>query len=81
VSGLCTAWVAVEILLRVQQAPEWMITGSFVIAILLAAVVVVLAVFAYRQDRRRGAVLGLLAVATAAGDRIALAVFSAFGGL
>lgn len=79
-SGLCTAWVAVEILLRVQRAEGWMITASFVVALVLAAVVVVLAIAAWRQDRRRGGVWGLLAIGMAASDRIFLALFTAFGG-
>lgn len=80
-SGLCTLWVGVEIGLRVADAPAWAITGSFVVALVLALVVVVLAVLAFRQDRRRGATLGLIAVAMAASDRIALAVVSVFVGL
>lgn len=80
VSGLCTAWVAVEILLRVERAEGWMITASLVVALVLAGAVVVLAIAAWRQDRRRGGVWGLVAVAMAASDRIFLALFTAFGG-
>jgi hypothetical protein len=47
----------------------------------LAAVVVVLAVLAWRQDRRRGGLWGLIAVAMAASDRAFLAMFSMLDGL
>jgi hypothetical protein len=47
----------------------------------LAAVVVVLAVLAWRQDRRRGGLWGLIAVATAASDRIFLLLFTFLDGL
>jgi hypothetical protein len=56
VSGVCTAWLGVEIVL-------------------------VLAVLAWRQDRRRGGPWGLVAVAMAASDRVFLALFTAFDGL
>lgn len=80
VSGICTFWLGIEIVLRTEGAPGWAITGSFVIALLLAAAVVVLAVLAWRQDRARGGLWGLLAVAMAASDRVFLALFSALGG-
>lgn len=51
VSGVCTFWVGIEIVLRTEGAPAWAITGSFVIALVLAAIVVVLAILAWRQDR------------------------------
>lgn len=76
VSGLCTAWLGVEIWLRVERSPGWMVTGSFVVAIALAVVVVVLAVLAWRRDGRRGAIWGLLAIATATSDRLVLALFT-----
>lgn len=76
VSGVCTAWLGVEIVLRSEGAGEPLITGSFVVALVLASVVVVLAVLAWRQDRRRGGLWGLVAVATAASDRIVLVLFT-----
>ncbi|HWH96956.1 MAG TPA: hypothetical protein VNS80_01190 [Pseudolysinimonas sp.] len=76
VSGVCTAWVGVEIVLRSEGADPGWITASFVVALVLAAVVVVLAVLAWRQDRRRGGLWGLIAVAMAASDRIFLALFT-----
>lgn len=81
VSGVCTAWVGVEIVLRTEGAAEWLISASFVVALVLAAVVVVLAVLAWRQDRRRGGLWGFIAVAMAASDRIFLALFTFFEGL
>jgi hypothetical protein len=80
VSGICTGWVGIEVALRTEGAPGWAITGSFVVALVLAAVVVVLAILAWRQDRTRGGMWGLIAVGMAASDRIFLALFSAFGG-
>ena len=81
VSGICTGWLGIEIVLRSEGAPGWAITGSFVVALALAAVVVVLAILAWRQDRTRGGLWGLIAVAMAASDRVFLALFSALGGL
>jgi hypothetical protein len=81
VSGFCTLWLGVEIVLRTEGAPAWAITASFVVALVLAAVVVVLAILAWRQDRTRGGLWGLIAVAMAASDRVFLALFSALGGL
>jgi hypothetical protein len=75
-SGVCTAWLGVEIVLRSEGAGEGLITASFVVALVLAAVVVVLAVLAWRQDRRRGGQWGLVAVAMAASDRIVLLLFT-----
>ena len=80
-SGVCTAWLAVEIVLRAEGADESLISASFVVAIVLAAVVVVLAVLAWRQDRRRGGMWGLVAVAMAASDRIFLAIFTFLEGV
>ncbi len=80
-SGVCTAWLALEIVLRVERAPEWTISASLVVAIALAVVVVVLAVLAWRQDRRRGGLWGLIAIAMATSDRIALALVTLLGGL
>jgi hypothetical protein len=80
VSGVCTAWLGVEILLRAEGAAEGLVTASFVVAIVLAAVVVVLAVLAWRQDRRRGGLWGVIAVAMAASDRVFLALFTFMGG-
>jgi hypothetical protein len=79
-SGVCTAWVGVEIVLRTEGAPAWAITGSFIVALVLAATVVVLAILAWREDRTRGGLWGLIAVAMAASDRVFLALFSALGG-
>ncbi len=56
------------------------VTGSFVVALVLAAVVVVRAILAWREERTRGGLWGLIAVAMAASDRIFLALFSALGG-
>lgn len=81
VSGICTAWVGVEIALRSGGADDGLITASFVVALVLAAIVVVLAVLAWRQDRRRGGLWGLVAVAMAASDRAFLAMFSLLEGL
>jgi hypothetical protein len=80
VSGICSVWVGVEVVLRTEGAPAWAVTGSFVVALVLAATVVVLAILAWREDRTRGGLWGLLAVAMAASDRVFLALFSAFGG-
>lgn len=77
---MCTAWLGVEIVLRTEGADEGLISASFVVAIVLAAVVVVLAVLAWRQDRRRGGMWGLIAVAMAASDRIFLAIFTLLEG-
>ncbi len=79
-SGICTAWVGIEVVLRTEGAPGWAITGSFVIALVLAAVVGVLAILAWRQDHASGGLWGLIAVAMAASDRVFLARFSVFGG-
>jgi hypothetical protein len=81
VSGICTAWLGIEIVLRSEGADDGLITASFVIALVLAAVVVVLAVLAWREDRRRGGLWGLIAVATAASDRIFLLLFTFLDGL
>lgn len=81
VSGVCTAWVGVEIALRTEGADDGLVTASFVVAMVLAAVVVVLAVLAWRQDRRRGGLWGLVAVAAAASDRVFLALFTMLDGL
>lgn len=75
-SGVCTAWLGVEIVLRSEDAGDGLITASFVVALVLAAVVVVLAALAWRQDRRRGGLWGLIAVATAASDRVVLLLFT-----
>lgn len=80
-SGVCTAWLGVEIGLRSEGAGGGLITASFIVALVLAAVVVVLAVLAWRQDRRRGGLWGLIAVATAASDRIFLLLFTFLDGL
>lgn len=76
VSGVCTAWLGVEIVLRSEDAGDGPITASFVVALGLAAAVVVLAVLAWRQDRRRGGLWGLVAVAAAASDRIVLVLYT-----
>ena len=81
VSGVCTAWVGVEISLRTGGADDGLVTASFVVALVLAAVVVVLAVLAWRQDRRRGGMWGLIAVAMAASDRAFLVLFTMLEGL
>jgi cytochrome bd-type quinol oxidase subunit 2 len=81
VSGVCTAWLGVEILLRTEGAADGLVSASFVIAIVLAVVVVVLAVLAWRQDRRRGGLWGVIAVTMAASDRIFLALFTFMEGL
>ncbi len=81
VSGVCTLWLGIEIVLRTEGAPGWAVTASFVVALALAAAVVVLAILAWRQDRTRGGLWGLIAVAMAASDRLFLALFSALGGL
>ncbi len=81
VSGVCTAWLGVEIVLRTEGAGDGWISASFVVALVLAAVVVVLAVLAWRQDRRRGGLWGLIAVAMAASDRAFLALFSFLEGI
>jgi hypothetical protein len=81
VSGVCTAWLGVEIVLRSEGAGDGLITASFVVAMLLAVVVVVLAALAWRQDRRRGGLWGLIAVATAASDRVFLLLFTFLDGL
>lgn len=80
-SGVCTAWVGVEIALRTGGADDGLVSASFVVALVLAAVVVVLAVLAWRQDRRRGGLWGLVAVAMAASDRAFLAMFSMLEGV
>jgi len=79
-SGICTAWLGIEIVLRTEGAPAWAVAGSFVVALLLAAAVVVLAILAWREDRTRGGLWGLIAVGMAASDRVFLALFSALGG-
>ncbi len=82
-SGVCTAWLGIEIVLRTEGAGEGLISASFVVALVLAALVVVLAVLAWRQDRNRGGLWGLIAVAMAASDRVFLALFTfleGFGG-
>lgn len=81
VSGACTLWLGVEIWLRVEGAPEWQLTASLVIAIVLAVIVVILAVLAWRQDRKRGGLWGVLAIAMATSDRIVLALVTLLGGL
>jgi hypothetical protein len=80
-SGVCTAWLGVEIVLRSEGAGDGLITASFVVALVLAAVVVVLAALAWRQDRRRGGLWGLIAVATAASDRVFLLLFTFLDGM
>lgn len=80
-SGVCTGWLGVEIVLRSEGADAALISASFVVALVLAAVVVVLAVLAWRQDRRRGGLWGLIAVVMAASDRIFLALFTFLEGL
>jgi hypothetical protein len=80
-SGVCTAWLGVEIVLRGEGADDGLITASFVVALVLATVVVVLAVLAWRQDRRRGGLWGLIAVATAASDRVFLLLFTFLDGV
>lgn len=80
-SGVCTAWLGVEIVLRSEGAPAGLITASFVVALVLAAVVLVLAVLAWRQDRRRGGRWGLIAIATAASDRLVLVLFTVIEGI
>lgn len=81
VSGVCTAWLWVEIMLRTEGAAEWLISASFVVSIVLAAVVVVLAVLAWRQDRKRGGLWGVIAVAMAASDRVFLLLFTFLEGI
>lgn len=82
-AGVCTAWLGIEIVLRTEGAGKGLISASFVVALVLAALVVVLAVLAWRQDRTRGGLWGLIAVAMAASDRVFLALFTfleGFGG-
>jgi hypothetical protein len=75
-SGVCSGWLWVEIGLRSGGADEGLVSASFVVALVLAAVVVVLAVLAWRQDRRRGGVWGIIAIAMAASDRVFLVLFT-----
>lgn len=80
-SGVCSGWLGLEIGLRAGGADEGLVSASFVVALVLAGVVVVLAVLAWIQDRRRGGLWGFVAVAMAAGDRVFLALFTALDGL
>lgn len=75
-SGVCSGWLAVEIALRSADADDRLVSASFVVALVLAAVVVVLAVLAWRQDRQRGGLWGVVAIAMAASDRIFLLLFT-----
>ena len=81
VSGVCSGWLGVEIGLRAGGVDESLVSASFVVALVLAGVVVVLAILAWIQDRRRGGLGGFIAVAMAAGDRIFLALITALDGL
>jgi hypothetical protein len=80
-SAVCSGWLWVEIGLRTGGSDESLVSASFVVALVLAGVVVVLAVLAWRQDRRRGGLWGFIAVAMAAGDRVFLALFTALDAL
>jgi hypothetical protein len=76
VSTVCSGWLWVEIGLRTGGSGEALVSASFVVALVLAGVVVVLAVLAWRQDRRRGGLWGFIAIAMAAGDRAFLVLFT-----